>query len=894
MVRFSNLLERLLTRPVLQRKSSLLHLLDLLADSSNNDGQVRPQDSIEGQFPHGTYHVSVGGNDLPPPYRDRPASGGTLKPSTHRERQRPNSSHDRMRESESTAAGIANPESGETSGSLYEPSKGNPAESEILRELPFTLQGVSSNNLQFESSSKLRLPNTLPLPIVSLLHTLAEPSLLYRQLSDFVQSDDDGLIRQSLKAAISIQLREYLSLITTLEGEIRRALTTVEREGPGRDTKKANVTLKRCVIYTRDATMALRLMSLMVEESKCKSECSANAFKADRPTIAKKGCRLISTIHGFSSSHGDPFVGDFAGRILDKVTRPFYDILQRWIYDGELSDPYHEFFVLEQDPQANDPHHTDPRRAPAINVWEDKYRFEASMIPSIITHEFAHKVFLIGKSLNFIRHSCNDSAWVEAYRKSSSQSLAYTASSDSTLSTSIDIAYRSTMSRLIYLMNNKFNLSTHLLALKKYLLLSQGDFIALLMESLAQNLDAPAKNQYRHTLTAQLEHAIRGSNAQYEPEDVLRRLDARLVELSQGDVGWDVFTLEYKVDAPVDVVITPWAGKQYLIIFNLLWRVKRVEFSLGSCWCRAMTGARGVLSPRGSSVGTNPELARAWKAARGVITEMIHFVNQLQYYFLFEVIESSWTTLQSALEKPDATLDDLIGAHARYLTSITRKGLLGKNAAISNREEGFTAQLHEILKLMLNYRDVVEGLYSFSVAEFSRQQARAARIDSRTAAGKWGTSDADEMNSPSPFQASDHPILASLPGLENTNSGDASSTSNNNNNKKGSSNASLDEDTMLSALRKRMSDLGQEFKKRVEVLLGDLLVQPDADMKFLGVVMNFNDTYVARRRRRHQQQQQQQQPQPRGEKDGGEEKKTPAAANNTVPATAAKEDEGGG
>ncbi|MCS4559057.1 Spc97/Spc98 family protein, partial [Shewanella sp. C32] len=80
--------------------------------------------------------------------------------------------------------------------------------------------------------------------------------------------------------------------------------------------------------------------------------------------------------------------------------------------------------------------------------------------------------------------------------------------------------------------DTKFKLFDHLRALKKYLLLGQGDFIALLMESLASNLDRPANSQYRHTLTAQLEHAIRASNAQYDDPDVLRRLDARMLELS--------------------------------------------------------------------------------------------------------------------------------------------------------------------------------------------------------------------------------------------------------------------------------------------------------------------------------------------------------------------------
>ncbi len=541
-------------------------------------------------------------------------------------------------------------------------------------------------------------------------------------------------------------------------------------------------------------------------------------------------------IHNFSTSHGDPFVGAFAERMLVHVTRPFYDMLRQWIYDGELSDPYHEFFVTEQNAQDAGEKDTDPRRAPATSVWEDKYKLDESMVPTIITEDFARKVFLIGKSLNFIRYGCGDSAWVEAYCKEASRELRY--GDTATLESSIDKAYKATMARLTHLMDSKFHLFEHLRALKKYLLLGQGDFIALLMESLSSSLDNPAGSQYRHTLTAQLEHAIRGSNAQYDSQDVLRRLDARLVELSHGDVGWDVFTLEYKVDAPVDVVITPWASKQYLVIFNLLWRVKRVEFALGSTWRRCMTGARGVLA-----TVDDGKLSRDWKGARCCIAEMIHFVNQLQYYILFEVIEASWDQLQTAITKPNCTLDDLINAHTRYLRSITHKGLLGKPAS-GNREESFTVQLHEILKIMLAYKDVVDGLYSFSVAEFTRRQELSAKIETRTARGQWGLTDADndDRNSPTPppsrhnlpSRGTDSPFApnpsAGIPGLPNPTAGG--------------------EDQMLPALRTRLGDLAREFKARVNVMLGDLAVQSDVDMKFLGVVMNFNDVYAPRKRRR--------------------------------------------
>lgn len=551
--------------------------------------------------------------------------------------------------------------------------------------------------------------------------------------------------------------------------------------------------------------------------------------------LGKKGGQLISLIHGFSTSHGDPFVCAFAEKLLTHITQPFYGMLRLWIYDGELSDPYKEFFVVEPEFRPS----TDPRRI-ATSVWEDKYKLDDNMVPSIITQDFAKKVFLIGKSLNFIRYGCGDSGWVEAYSKETSKELRY--GDTASLETSIDEAYKTTMARLIRLMDEKFKLFDHLHALKKYLLLGQGDFIALLMESLASNLDRPANSQYRHNLTAQLEHAIRASNAQFDSPDVLRRLDARMLELSHGEIGWDCFTLEYKIDAPVDVVITPWGSTQYLKVFNFLWRVKRVEFALGSTWRRCMTGARGVLASVDDKVGSD------WKRARCAIAEMIHFVNQLQYYILFEVIESSWDQLRTAIAKPGCTLDDLIDAHTKYLNSITHKGLLGSSASSiikkdTGKEEGFLTQLHQILKVMLSYKDVIDGLYSFSVAEFTRRQELSAKIETRTAQGRWGITENDLFSSSkrrsqqsqshrdSRHSATDSIDSPFFPG-------------------QGQGQDLAADDNMLTSLRVRLGELSTEFRSRLNILLGDLAYQPDVDMRFLGVMMNFNEVYEPVKRKR--------------------------------------------
>ena len=141
-----------------------------------------------------------------------------------------------------------------------------PPESSLLHDLPFLLQGLSTTNFKFQGSS-LTIPPTLPVPVVSLMHTLAEPCLLYRSLTSWMQTAEGGLIGQSLRAAIGTELRSYLALVTTLEGEIRRDVAMLD-DAAVTDGRKARVTLKRCVIWTREATLGLRLMSAMMEASK--------------------------------------------------------------------------------------------------------------------------------------------------------------------------------------------------------------------------------------------------------------------------------------------------------------------------------------------------------------------------------------------------------------------------------------------------------------------------------------------------------------------------------------------------------------------------------------------------------------------------------------------------
>ena len=284
-VQFSNLYARLLTQPVLSQKWSILYLLHQLAGSNTTDEDTisdparRPGNRGEGDRSDGQ------GSQV---FKDAFASGGLPRLPLHRTQPKAWPGGEAPAERRSQVRAMRIPEvSQDQDMGVEQTHRAAPTESALLRDLPFTLQGLSSTNLPFSTLTTLDLPPSLPLPIVSLLHTLAEPSLLYRSLSEFVQSRDDGLIGQSLRSAIGSELRSYLGLIATLEGEIRRAITSLGGNEVQGSVSDAGVTLKRCVIWTREATMGLRLMSLMVEESTSMSLLESSLLKAHQ-TQARK------------------------------------------------------------------------------------------------------------------------------------------------------------------------------------------------------------------------------------------------------------------------------------------------------------------------------------------------------------------------------------------------------------------------------------------------------------------------------------------------------------------------------------------------------------------------------------------------------------------------------
>lgn len=92
-------------------------------------------------------------------------------------------------------------------------------------------------------------------------------------------------------------------------------------------------------------------------------------------------------------------------------------------------------------------------------------------------------------------------------------------------------------------------------------------------------------------MTAILESAVRVTNAQYEDEDTLQRLNVSFMTHSAGDIGWDVFSLVYIVDGPIGTIFQQ-TMPTYQSLFGALWKAKRTEYALANMRRQQVTMAK--------------------------------------------------------------------------------------------------------------------------------------------------------------------------------------------------------------------------------------------------------------------------------------------------------------
>ncbi|KAG2686912.1 hypothetical protein I3760_09G028200 [Carya illinoinensis] len=555
----------------------------------------------------------------------------------------------------------------------------------LVRDVLYACQGIDGKYVKFDKNADgYVLPDSVKVPRATrvMVRKLCELGWLFRKVKGYITesmdrfpAEDVGTVGQAFCAALQDELSEYYKLLAVLEGQSMNSIPLVLEKA----CSENYLSLRRLSVWFAEPTVKMRLMAVLVD--KCR---------------VLRGGAMAGAIH-LHAQHGDPLVHDFMRRLLKRVCSPLFEMVRSWVLEGELEDIFAEYFIVGQPVKVE-------------SLWRDGYRLHAGMLPSFISQSLAQRILRTGKSINFLRVCCEDRGWADAATEAATAAgmttrrggLGY-GETDS-LETLVDEAAKRIDKHLLEVMYKQYKFKEHCLAIKRYLLLGQGDFVQYLMDIVGPELSEPANTISTFKLAGLLETAIRSSNAQYDDRDILDRLRVKMMPHETGDIGWDVFSLEYDARVPLDTVFTESVMAMYLIIFNFLWKLRRVE--------HALIGAWKIMKPNCITSHSFTKLQRAVKfqllstlrRCQVLWDGMNHFVTNLQYYIMFEVLEVSWSDFSSEMEVAK-DLDDLLAAHEKYLHSIVEKSLLGESS------QTLCKSLFVLFDLILRFRSHTDRLY---------------------------------------------------------------------------------------------------------------------------------------------------------------------------------------
>ncbi len=586
-------------------------------------------------------------------------------------------------------------------------------ESELVRDVIYVCQGIDGRYVAFDASADGYVidPSVhIPRAPRALLQRLCEVGWLFRRLrrsldepaSSAHGAADRGTVSRAFAAAVSAELSEYYRLIALLEAQAQAAPPDPAAGGSTVADGTPYLTLRRLDVWLAEPLARLRLLAVLVDAA-----------------AGLSGGALAAALHAHVS-HGDPAGAEVVTSLLRAACAPIFDALAAWVTRGELDAAGADEFFVTADPSVPDEH-----------LWRRRYALRPGTQPPFLTPAQASDALRVGKSLNFLRRCCSDESWAAdaadvLAAASAAGGLVY--GNAAGVEALLKAGASAVDARLREALFSRFRLGEHCAAIKRYLLLGQGDFIASLMDAVGPALSERAAAVSSYKLMSVLESAIRASNAQFDDPDILGRLRVRLMPYAGGESGWDVFSLEYVVTPPLTTLLTDEALSKYLRVFNFLWRLKRVEHALNATWSGMKPSASGGLAPRRAHTTKDapPPLAAELRRCHTLRAEMAHFVTNLQYYIMFEVLEHSWQQFMEEMTLAK-DLDGLIDAHERYLEAIVSKALLGERSAL------LTQQLGTLFELMLRFRGLADRL--FEAARDAAAQASLAALVGDTATG---------------------------------------------------------------------------------------------------------------------------------------------------------------
>ncbi|GIL59524.1 hypothetical protein Vafri_14280 [Volvox africanus] len=360
-----------------------------------------------------------------------------------------------------------------------------------------------------------------------LLDRLTELGWLFRRVREHISSctgPGQATVRQALGAALAAEVGDYYRLLALLEAQAALPLPT-----PGDHVDASNggglgasvcggngqfLTLRRLVCWLSEPLRRMRLLAAIGDAAE-----------------GLEGGALAGAVYEFSR-HGDPFVAANAAKLLQQVCVPLHGIIRRWVLEGVLDDPYNEFFVVQHAAAAvvsaalaaagtaAGSLGVGTAAPPPLDLWRQTYGLDESRLPPFIGPSLAQRILRAGKAIHYLNLACGDGGWVqqraEAWAREPPAATSATATGGSgklaELEGLVSAAVRSVDERLMTVIWRHHRLRAHFAAIRRFLLLGQGDWVTAFMDLAQRELDKPASDVSEVQLNSCLRQALTATN----------------------------------------------------------------------------------------------------------------------------------------------------------------------------------------------------------------------------------------------------------------------------------------------------------------------------------------------------------------------------------------------
>ncbi|XP_041116359.1 gamma-tubulin complex component 2-like isoform X2 [Polyodon spathula] len=523
----------------------------------------------------------------------------------------------------------------------------------LVEDLLYLLIGVdgryiTAQPVQGRQNRSFTVDPTLDMSIKELVNRILPVAVSYSTISRFIEeksSFEYGQINHALAAGMRTLMKEYMILVTQLEH--------LQRQGM--------LSLQKLWFYIQPTMRTMEILASLAT-SVDKEDCM--------------GGSTLSLLHDRTFNYtGDSQAQELCVYLTKASSVPYFEILEKWIYRGIIKDPYSEFMVEEHELQKEkiQEDYND-------KYWDQRYTVVQHRIPAFL-QKMADKILSTGKYLNVVRECGCDVTCPEA------KEILYTLKERAYVE-QIEKAYNYASKVLLDFLMEEKELVARLRSIKHYFLMDLGDFFVSFMDLTEEELKKPVDDIIPTRLEALLELALRMSTANTDPfkddlkidlmsHDVITQLlrvlaietkqEKAIINADPTEIalsGLEAFSFDYIVKWPLSLIINRKALTRYQMLFRHMFYCKHVERLLCNVWISNKNAKQYSLHS-----------AKWFAGAFTLRQRMLNFVQNIQYYMMFEVMEPAWHIMENNL-KSASNIDDVLCHHTSFLDNCLKDCML--------------------------------------------------------------------------------------------------------------------------------------------------------------------------------------------------------------------------